>query len=83
MLLGAIGAGAVGGAFGLPWMKTTFGPDRLVALGTVGTAVSLVLLGFTGHSMVALVACIVAGISLPLLAALSRCGLPQIHPFVL
>ncbi|WP_028167764.1 MFS transporter [Bradyrhizobium elkanii] len=62
-LLGAIGAGAVGGAFGLPWLKATFGPDRLVALGTIGTAVSLILLGFARHSTVALVACIVAGVS--------------------
>lgn len=63
ILLGAVGAGAVGGAFGLPWMKATFGPDRLVALGTVGTAISLILFGFARESVVALVACIVAGIS--------------------
>jgi predicted MFS family arabinose efflux permease len=63
ILLGAIGAGAVGGAFGLPWMKATLGPDRLVALGTVGTAISLVLFGFARDSVVALVACIVAGVS--------------------
>ncbi|OSI65582.1 MFS transporter [Bradyrhizobium canariense] len=63
ILLGAIGVGAVGGAFGLPWMKATFGPDRIVALGTVGTAVSLILFGFARHPVVALVACIVAGVS--------------------
>ncbi len=63
ILLGAVGAGAVGGAFGLPWMKATFGPDRLVALGTAGTAISLIMFGFARESVVALVACIVAGIS--------------------
>lgn len=63
ILLGAIGAGAVGGAFGLPWMKATLGPDRLVALGTVGTAISLVLFGFARGSVIALVACLIAGVS--------------------
>jgi MFS family permease len=63
ILLGTIGAGAVGGAFGLPWMKATFGPDRLVAIGTVGTAISLTLFGFARDSVVALVACIIAGVS--------------------
>lgn len=63
ILLGAIGAGAVGGAFGLPWMKATLGPDRLVALGTVGTAISLVLFGFARDSVIALVACLIAGVS--------------------
>ncbi|MGY3609441.1 MULTISPECIES: MFS transporter [unclassified Bradyrhizobium] len=63
ILLGAIGAGAVSGAFGLPWMKSAFGPDLLVALGTVGTAVSLILLGLARDSVAALVAYIVAGVS--------------------
>src|SRR4029077_8091441 len=40
-LLGAIGAGAVAGAFILPWLKTKLGPDRTVATGTVGTAMAL------------------------------------------
>ena len=31
VLLGAIGAGAVGGAFSLPWLKSKLGPDRLMA----------------------------------------------------
>ena len=44
-LLGAIGAGAVGGAFALPWLKARLGPDRLVAAGTIGTAVAMCLFG--------------------------------------
>ena len=44
-LLGAIGAGAVGGAFALPWLKARLGPDRLVAAGTFGTAIAMALFG--------------------------------------
>ena len=29
ILLGAIGAGAVGGAFVMPWLRSKLGPDRL------------------------------------------------------
>src|SRR5262249_2128258 len=43
ILLGAIGAGAVGGAFVLPWLKAMLGADRLVMAGTLGTAAALVL----------------------------------------
>jgi MFS family permease len=63
ILLGAIGIGAVIGAFTLPWMKATLGPDRLVAAGTLGTALSLLLLGVARHSALGLAACMIAGIS--------------------
>lgn len=63
ILLGAIGVGAVVGAFILPWMKTTFGPDGLVAAGTAGTALSLILLGIARHAEIGLAACLIAGIS--------------------
>src|SRR6266404_6377508 len=46
MLLGAIGAGAVLGALGLPWLKNKLEPDQVVAAGSVGTAVSLTLFGW-------------------------------------
>jgi MFS family permease len=62
-LLGAIGLGAVGGAFALPYLKTRLGPDRLVALGTIGTALTLVLFGGAHGVATALSASIVAGIS--------------------
>jgi len=63
VLLGAIGAGAVGGAFILPWLKTKLGPDRLVAAGTIGTAVTLVLFGLAREPVTALSASIIAGVS--------------------
>jgi len=62
-LLGAIGAGAVGAAFALPWLKRRLGADRLVAAGTVGTALTLVLFGLARHPVTGLVASIVAGAS--------------------
>lgn len=63
VLLGAIGVGAVIGAFTLTWLKATLGPDRLVAAGTAGTALSLVLLGVAHQPGVGIAACLVAGIS--------------------
>ena len=63
LLLGAIGVGAVSGAFALPRLKAKLGPDRLVAAGMVGTAVALVLFGVAHSVSIALVASIVAGIS--------------------
>ena len=63
LLLGAIGAGAVAGAFALPWLKRKLGPDRLVAGGTVGTAATLVLFGFAREPAVGLCASVLAGLS--------------------
>jgi predicted MFS family arabinose efflux permease len=63
VLLGAIGVGAVIGAFALPSMKNLLGPDRLVALGTLGTALSLILLGVAHRSALGLAACLIAGTS--------------------
>jgi MFS family permease len=63
ILLGAIGIGAVVGAFTLPWMKATLGPDYLVAAGTLGTALCLLLLGIAHHFALGLAACMIAGIS--------------------
>src|SRR6266436_6768963 len=63
ILLGAIGIGAVVGAFMLPSMKAALGSDRLVAAGTLGTALSLVLLGIARHSAIGIAACAVAGVS--------------------
>ena len=63
LLLGAIGAGAVGGAFALPWLKAKLGPNRLVTAGTVGTAITLVLFGVARGPLMGLCASFIAGIS--------------------
>jgi MFS family permease len=48
VLLGAIGASAVGFAFVLPRLKARFGADGMVILGELGTAATLVLLDWHG-----------------------------------
>ncbi|MFZ5739579.1 MAG: MFS transporter [Pseudomonadota bacterium] len=63
ILLGAIGLGAIGGAFALPWVKARLGPDRVVAVGTFGTAISLVLFGAVQRAELAVLACVIAGMS--------------------
>jgi predicted MFS family arabinose efflux permease len=61
ILLGAIGAGAIGGALALPYAKARLGADRLVAAGTIGTALALVLFGLARNGATALVASLIAG----------------------
>jgi MFS family permease len=63
VLLGAIGTGAVIGAFILPKLKGKLGADRLVATGTLGTAVALVLFGLARDTVTALLASFIAGAS--------------------
>ena len=63
ILLGTIGVGAVGGAFALPWLKAKFGPDRVVAAGTAGTAATLVLFGLAREPVMGLTASVLAGVS--------------------
>ena len=62
-LLGAIGAGAVAGAFVLPWLKSKLGPDRLVAAGSIGTAAAMALFGLASDAPSALAASVMAGAS--------------------
>lgn len=73
ILLGAIGVGAVGGAFFLPWLSARFGPDRLMALGAFGQAVTMVLYGIARDPATALVASVIAGGSW--IAALAMLGM--------
>jgi MFS family permease len=61
LLLGAIGAGALGGAFVLPRLKAKLGADRTVVAGTAGTAVALVLFGVAHQTGTALLASLLAG----------------------
>jgi MFS family permease len=63
ILLGVIGASAVAGAVALPWLRTKLGADRLMAAGTLGTAVALALYAVAREPMVALAASALAGVS--------------------
>jgi MFS family permease len=63
ILLGAIGAGAVGGAFTLPRLTARLGPDGVLAAGTIGTAVATVLFGLSRTSSITLIASLIAGMS--------------------
>lgn len=63
VLLGAIGAGALGGAVFLPRLKDKLGPDSIVVAGTIGTAVALVLFGLAHTPIAGLAASLLAGAS--------------------
>ncbi|MGA8614977.1 MAG: MFS transporter [Xanthobacteraceae bacterium] len=63
ILLGAIGAGAVGGALVMPRLRPKLGPDRLMAVGMLGTAVTLTLYGLAHDPATALAASVLAGVS--------------------
>ena len=62
-LLAAIGAGAVGGALFLPRINARLGADGIVVLGEAGTAAALVLFGLARQPWVAVLACLLAGLS--------------------
>jgi MFS family permease len=61
ILLGAIGASAVGAAFALPWLNDRLGPDRLAGAGTLGTAVATAMFGLAHDPATALGASLIAG----------------------
>jgi predicted MFS family arabinose efflux permease len=63
ILLGAIGAGAVGAAFALPRLTRQFGGDRLVAIGTLGTAAATMLFALARQPITALAGSLIAGMS--------------------
>lgn len=63
VLLAAIGAGAVGGAFMLPQVRRRVGAVGVVNYGGLGTAVALMLFGVAHQPWVAVVACLLAGVS--------------------
>ncbi|MGH8324706.1 MAG: MFS transporter, partial [Steroidobacteraceae bacterium] len=61
ILLGAIGAGAVAGAFTLPRLRGRLGADGIVVTGTVGTSIALLLFGLAREPAIAVVASVLAG----------------------
>ena len=63
LLLGSIGVGAVAGAIVMPQIKSRLGPDRLVAAGSGGTAIALVLFGAAHQAVIAYAASFIAGVS--------------------
>jgi MFS family permease len=63
VLLGAIGAGAVGGAALLPRLRRRSGADGTVVAGELGTTLALLLFGIAAQSWLAIAACLLAGIS--------------------
>ena len=62
ILLGTIGASAVTGEFTLPWLKAKLAPNRVVAAGSVRTAVAMALYGVAREPGAALAASAIAGV---------------------
>src|SRR5271154_584348 len=81
VLLGVIGAGAVGGAFFLPWLKIKLGPDGLTAFGARGQAAAMLLYGLPREPVTALIASVIAGASwiatLAMLTVSAQVALPD------
>jgi hypothetical protein len=63
LLLGAIGCGAVAGTFALPRFRRWLGTDKLINLGTIGTALALALFGLARQPGIAFLASVIAGVS--------------------
>jgi MFS family permease len=61
VLLTALGGGALAGAFLLPKLKPHINPDRMVALGTVMTALALGLFAFGGSEAAGICASVISG----------------------
>ncbi|MBV8473447.1 MAG: MFS transporter, partial [Hyphomicrobiales bacterium] len=62
-LLGAVGLGAIVSSFALNWLKAELGPNRLVILGSLVSALALVLFAFAREPGIALLASLLAGAS--------------------
>lgn len=62
VLLGAIGAGAVGGAFALPRLKAGAGADRMVLIGELISAAALLAFALAHSAAVAVLASLLAGV---------------------
>ncbi|HEY4214260.1 MAG TPA: MFS transporter [Steroidobacteraceae bacterium] len=62
-LLGVIGASAVLGALALPRLRERYDINHLVAAGSCGTTVSILLLGIAKVAYVAVIASVLAGVS--------------------
>jgi MFS family permease len=63
VLLGMIGLGSIVGSFALKRLKERLGPDRLAALGTLGTIAALAMYGAAREPFFAIGASLLAGAS--------------------
>jgi len=63
ILLSAISVGAILGSFGHEKLRRWFGPDRLVAAGTILTVCALTLFAIADDLAIALCACVLAGVA--------------------
>src|SRR5450631_3584003 len=63
ILLGPIGASAVGGAFLLRWLRGKLGADRLLSIATLASAVATGLFALAHDSATAIAASLIAGAS--------------------
>jgi predicted MFS family arabinose efflux permease len=63
ILLGVIGASAVGGAFLLRWLRARLGADRLLSVATLATSVATGLFAVAHDSATAVAASLIAGAS--------------------
>jgi predicted MFS family arabinose efflux permease len=61
VLLAVVSVGSVLRSLALTWMRKRFGPDVVVALGTVGLAIALVLFGLARDPVVAGAAALITG----------------------
>jgi MFS family permease len=63
VLLGSVGVGAVLGALVLPAIRRRFDADRVVAVGTAGTALSMVVFASVAEPVAAAAAAVLGGMS--------------------
>jgi predicted MFS family arabinose efflux permease len=63
LLLSAVSVGAILGSLGHEKLLRRFGADRLLAVGTILTALALAIFAFADELIVALAACLLAGIA--------------------
>ncbi|MFV0575921.1 MAG: MFS transporter [Vibrio sp.] len=63
MMMGAVGLGAVSGAIFLPRIRNRIDANQLVAIGSVGTALSMLLLATVSDQIFSLFTCLLAGAS--------------------
>ena len=62
-LMGAVGLGSLVAYLALDWLKARLGPDRLAALGTIGTVLALFLFAVAREPVLAFSASLIAGAS--------------------